>query len=213
MLGEKIIKHVKHYLIRWKGYGPESDTWEPATTLNCNELIKEFHAKTPGSSTKRKKENRRNKGKPTKHKSIPVTWSENEEFEVDKILEVHHKRDGTREFLVSWKGYPAAENSWEPEENMTCGDLIKKFMAKVEKAKESDLKELREKRTPTNRFTLNDVARGRRLSKRNSGKQRLILFIAFFNNLLIVFRLLECSIMTQSNWRIKSTTKWFTYYV
>lgn len=169
VLGEKIIKRVKHYLIRWKGYGPDSDTWEPSTTLNCNELIKEFHAKTPTSSSTKAKKN--SKGKSEKEEP---TWSENEEFEVDRILEVHHKRDGTREFLVSWKGYPASENSWEPEENMTCGDLIKKFMAKVEKAKESELRELREKRTPTNRFTLNDATKGRRLSKRNSGRQRLM---------------------------------------
>lgn len=169
-----MIKRVKHYLIRWKGYGADSDTWEPASTLNCSELIKEFHANSPSTSTNNKKQKTKNGKKSTKSETTPVTWSETEEFEVDRILEVHHKRDGTREFLVSWKGYPASENSWEPEENMTCSDLIKKFMAKVEKAKETDLRELREKRTPTNRFTLNDATKGRRWSKRNSGKQRLV---------------------------------------
>lgn len=55
---------------------------------------------------------------------------------------------------------------------MTCADLIEKFMAKVEKAKESEQRELREKRTHTNRFTLDATMQGRRLSKRNKGKQR-----------------------------------------
>lgn len=187
VLGEKTIKRVKHYLIRWKGYGADSDTWEPEDTLNCNELIKEFHANTPSTSsnvTKEKESNKNGKKRPTKRHSSPVTWSENEEFEVERILEVHHKRDGTREFLVSWKGYPATENSWEPEDNMTCGDLIKKFMAKVEKAKETDLRELREKRTPTNRFTLNDATKGRRLSKRNSGRQRFVFWTKVVHTLI-----------------------------
>ena len=88
-------------------------------------------------------------------------------------MDVYFKRNGNREFLVSWKGYPASQNSWEPEENMDCKDLIKKFMDKVEKAKESDQRELRVKRTHTDRFTLlSDGHRGRRLSRRNLGRQR-----------------------------------------
>lgn len=176
VLGEKTVRGTKHFLIRWKGYGPDSDSWEPESTLNCKELIKEFHSKTSTGTSKAKNEyksqNSKKGRRTSKSQSTPVTWTENEEFEVERILEVHHKRDGTREFLVSWKGYPASENSWEPEENMTCAGLIEKFMAKVEKAKESEVRELREKRTPTNRFTLNDATKGRRLSKRNSGKQR-----------------------------------------
>lgn len=176
VLDVKTVKNTKHYLIRWKGYGSESDTWEPESTLNCGELIKEFLSKSPAGSSKIKREDKKTKMKngrrSLKSQTSPATWSETEEFEVDRILEVHHKRDGKREFLVSWKGYPSSENTWEPEENMTCADLIKKFMAKVDKAKESDLRELREKRNPTNRFTLSIHSAERRLSKRNSGKQR-----------------------------------------
>lgn len=95
-------------------------------------------------------------------------------IQVDRILEVHYKRDGTREFLVSWKGYKSADNSWEPEENMTCPDLIAKFMQKVEKAKSASPRELREKRAHTQRFTLSSDLHGRRLSKRNVGKQRCV---------------------------------------
>lgn len=163
------MKGVKQYLIRWKGFGPEGDTWEPENTLNCNELIEEFLS---GSSKSKKGRPPKAKGKKTKTDSDKADWSENEEFEVDRILEVHHKRDGSREFLVSWKGFPPSDNSWEPEENMTCQDLIERFMKKVEKAKVVDTKELRQKPTHTNRFTLSYNDRGRRLSKRNQGKQR-----------------------------------------
>jgi hypothetical protein len=50
---------------------------------------------------------------------------EENEYEVEKILKhrinphatVHDEPDG-REFLIKWKGYPASENTWEPEANL-----------------------------------------------------------------------------------------------
>ena len=33
----------RQYLVRWKGYGPESDTWEPESHLsNCQSLLASF---------------------------------------------------------------------------------------------------------------------------------------------------------------------------
>lgn len=94
------------------------------------------------------------------------------EYEVDRILEVHFKKNGKREFLVHWKGYNSTDNTWEPEENMSCHDLIEKFMEKVNKARASDTRELRVNRKPTKHFTLSMQQSGRRLSRRNLGKQR-----------------------------------------
>lgn len=74
--------------------------------------------------------------------------------------------------MVSWKGYPASDNSWEPEENMDCKDLIEKFMEKVQQAKQFDEKELRANRKPVQRYTLATNDTGRRLSKRFVGKER-----------------------------------------
>lgn len=89
---------------------------------------------------------------------------------MERILEVHFKKSGKREFLVSWKGYPASENSWEPEENMDCKDLIEKFMDKVKQAKQFDERELRAQRKQVQRYTLNMP--GKRVSKRFTGKER-----------------------------------------
>ncbi|KAL6555477.1 Alpha-1,3-mannosyltransferase cmt1 [Orobanche gracilis] len=39
----KLKKHGLHFKVRWKGYGPADDTWEPVDSLRkCKEKIKEF---------------------------------------------------------------------------------------------------------------------------------------------------------------------------
>lgn len=99
-------------------------------------------------------------------------WDEKEAFEVEKILDVQFHRDKKREFLIRWKGYSSNLDSWEPEENLNCHDLIDKFMNKLENIKNVTLKELRPVRAQTQRFTLMTQAEQRRLSKRNFGRQR-----------------------------------------
>ena len=57
----------------------------------------------------------------------PVEVEGEEEFEVEQILDA--KWFGrTLKFLVKWKGYSDADNTWEPESNLThCQDLLLKF--------------------------------------------------------------------------------------
>ena len=35
----------REFLIRWKGHGPNDDTWEPEDNLNCDGLIEKFMEK------------------------------------------------------------------------------------------------------------------------------------------------------------------------
>ncbi|KAG7296052.1 hypothetical protein JYU34_021149 [Plutella xylostella] len=188
IIDSKRIKGKLHYLIRWKGYSADTDTWEPENTLSCPDLINKFNEKdaskkkatvTPKSPVKRRGRPPKNAKPAKKPRTKPNSeWDsenadENAEYEVDRILEVHHKKNGSREFLIHWKGWSTKFDSWEPESNLNCKDLIKKFMDKVDSARKSDSKALRVNPGTTNRFTLQDPSSGRRLSKRRGQKQRV----------------------------------------
>lgn len=43
IVDSKRIKGKLHYLIRWKGYSADNDTWEPENTLSCPELINKYN--------------------------------------------------------------------------------------------------------------------------------------------------------------------------
>ena len=50
------------------------------------------------------------------------------EYEVERILDSRrHGRGRQLQYLVQWKGYSAAHNSWEPRENVHAPELVKSF--------------------------------------------------------------------------------------
>lgn len=51
---------------------------------------------------------------------------EEPEYKVQAILEVKKVR-GKPQYLIKWEGYEEDENSWEPEDNLDCQDLLEAF--------------------------------------------------------------------------------------
>jgi chromodomain-containing protein len=60
----------------------------------------------------------------------PITVQSEEEYEVELILQARHKGIGDLlEYKVHWKGYPSADDSWVPHEDLHSPDLPKEFYA------------------------------------------------------------------------------------
>ena len=55
----------------------------------------------------------------------PDLIGEEEEYKIDKILS-HHGTQGWRQYLISWKGYSTAENTWKLEGNLQHVQILLK---------------------------------------------------------------------------------------
>jgi len=72
---------------------------------------------------------------------------EEEEYSVEKILDKRTK-GGKVEYLIKWEGYPDSENTWEPQDNLDCPDIISAFEAKRGKKEEPPKKRKKEPEAP-----------------------------------------------------------------
>lgn len=115
-----------------------------------------------------------------------MDFDEDVDYEVERIVDVCLNRDKTREFLIRLKGHRSDYDSWLPEDQLNCADLIAAFMAAklkrdsskvpVQRSLRKSLKAKRKRPKPVDRFVVDtkskkkNSSRGTRLSHRR--KQR-----------------------------------------
>ena len=61
----------------------------------------------------------------------PELIGNEEEYEVEQIINHrHHGKWHQLQYLIQWKGYSAADNTWEPANQVHANDLVKKYHCK-----------------------------------------------------------------------------------
>uniref|UniRef100_A0A1E1W8Q3 Chromo domain-containing protein n=1 Tax=Pectinophora gossypiella TaxID=13191 RepID=A0A1E1W8Q3_PECGO len=112
------------------GQDPENDN----SDLEDNDADKE-----PVNTSKKSKGKRGRKKKSEKKGKEQDEESAEEEYEVEKIID-SKKIKGKLHYLIRWKGYSADSDTWEPENTLSCPDLIQKFNDEKENSKNKESK-------------------------------------------------------------------------
>ena len=69
----------------------------------------------------------------------PELVGNEEEYEVEQIINhCHYGRCCQLQYLIRWKGYSAADNTWEPADQVHADDLVKSYHAKYTREEKRD---------------------------------------------------------------------------
>jgi len=139
ILDKRITNGVVEYLLKWKGYTEDDNTWEPRANLECPELIDEFERERKKEEKAAGKKGREPKVKEVKEVRRPKLATK-EETEAatktrngfDRGLEPHRiigatDSSGELMFLMKWKGTDEADLVAARLANTKCPQVVIKF--------------------------------------------------------------------------------------
>jgi len=127
VLDKRIGKSGKvEYLLKWRGFGDDDNTWEPKENLDCPELIEAFDSarnKNPKKPEKRKIGGGEPKAK-RKEGERPRGFDRN--LDPERIIGATDS-SGELMFLIKWKGSDEADLVPAREANVKCPQTVIKF--------------------------------------------------------------------------------------
>jgi len=127
---KRTVKGKVEYLLKWKGYGDEDNTWEPSENLDCQDLIEEFEKKHAAKKAKKDSDKRKSAagGSDAKKKKgdddRPRGFDRG--LDPERIIGATDS-SGELMFLIKWKGSDEADLVPSKEANVKCPQTVIKF--------------------------------------------------------------------------------------
>jgi hypothetical protein len=119
---ERILDFQVRYLVKWEGYGPEHNSWEPVEHFHqCPQLLQQFHlglvTTEPSYPSQLIIPKPCSVGGASTAGKAPRKY-----FDVERILRFQVR------YLVKWEGHGPKHNSWEPVGQFEqCPKLLQQF--------------------------------------------------------------------------------------
>lgn len=141
IVGEKIEKGRRYFLVKWKNWPEDDNSWEGADHVDCEDLIEKFRDscrstksnKRPAQSSPAKSPKSKKARKDDSDEEIETDpLSDEQEWEVEKIID-ERKRGGKKEYRIRWKNCDASQDTWEPQNGINCPELLAAFAKKKKK--------------------------------------------------------------------------------
>ncbi|CAL1600035.1 unnamed protein product [Knipowitschia caucasica] len=128
VLNRRVVKGRVEYLLKWKGFSNEDNTWEPEDNLDCPDLIAEYlQSQKMAQDGKRKAEGDGDESKSKKKKDDPEKLRGFARgLDPERIIGA---TDSTGElmFLMQWKNSDEADLVPAKEANVKCPQIVISF--------------------------------------------------------------------------------------
>jgi len=137
VLDRRIRNGKTEYLLKWKGYSNEDNTWEPVENLDCPDLISEYEENRKKKQESNKKEEKKRKSTHEDKKPGPLTKKKHVEedgkprgfergLDPEKIIGATDS-SGELMFLMKWKGTDEADLVPARQANVRCPQVVISF--------------------------------------------------------------------------------------
>ncbi|CAM9693992.1 unnamed protein product [Lampetra planeri] len=138
VLDRRVVKGKVEYLLKWKGFGDEDNTWEPDENLDCPDLISEFleNYKNKGRLAEEKSESGKRKGSSLNGTEEAARTKKKKEetklrgfargLDPERIIGATDS-SGELMFLMKWKGSDEADLVPAKEANVKCPQIVISF--------------------------------------------------------------------------------------